>query len=484
MRLRNECRYLIAALLFISWRTPSRRASAAQRVLNAWFDAEDDAAVPAILGALEDTSGSVEDRLLQMVDHVDVHAAHSQLLLDWVDSLARPFENERVQELFSKTMFALVFDPLQKAMDEPTNFGALDGTEAEEADWKFADPVGRYVETLEIHGPPSDQAMLACKEYRSVVVYFGTNRADGNSGDHRAKHFSGEDGEELRFGKAVVTLPRDRREGDLDRPWSFIVRFDEDKRVHVVVDEVSLLGKDDWIEQAADGAAGQPAFLFVHGYNVTFDEAVRRTAQLAYDLKLTALPLCYSWPSAGRVLSYAKDEVSVQNAALHLQSFMRVVMEELKLTQLHIVAHSMGNRAVLEVLRRLSESGASVAPLDQVVLAAPDVHTGTFRQLGTHFTKFNQVTMYASRRDWAILASKVFHQGPRASDGAPPLVLPPMETVDVTNVSQAIFDLGHGYISSATKVFRDLYEILKHGTPAAERPSVQRADRGAHYELR
>lgn len=485
MRLRNEYRHLIAALLFIAWRTQSRRAPAARRVLSAWFDAQDGAAVAGILGALEDSNGVVAERLLDMVEHVDVHAAHSQLLLDWIDSLSRPIQYDQVQELFSAEMIALIFDPLQKAMDEPTNFGAFDGDEAEEADWRFADPGGRDLGVLEIHGPPADQALLTCKDFRRVDVYFGTNRADGDPDDHRAKHFSGVDAEELRFGKTVVTLPKDQREGELSRPWSVVVRFEEDKRLHVVVDSVSLLSKKDWVAQAAaSGADGRQAFLFVHGYNVTFDEAMRRTAQLAYDLRLTALPLCYSWPSAGRVLSYMKDEQSIQDAVQHLQTFMRVVMEELGLAQLHIVAHSMGNRAVLEVLRRLGESGKPVAPLEQVVLAAPDVGTVIFKQVGVHFGKFKQVTMYASRRDWAILASKVLHAGSRVSDGSPPLVLPPMETVDVSNVSQAIFDLGHGYVASAAKVFRDLYEILKHGTPAAARPSVQRADRGAHYELR
>lgn len=41
------------------------------------------------------------------------------------------------------------------------------------------------------------------------------------------------------------------------------------------------------------------AFVFVHGFNVTFEEAAWRTAQMAYDLAFDGAPMFYSWPSRG-----------------------------------------------------------------------------------------------------------------------------------------------------------------------------------------
>jgi len=58
-----------------------------------------------------------------------------------------------------------------------------------------------------------------------------------------------------------------------------------------------------------------------------------------------------------------------------------------------------------------------------------------------------------------------------------------METVDATDVAQAIFDLGHGYIASAAKVFRDVFEIFHHRTPAAKRPGIQRSETDGHYRF-
>jgi esterase/lipase superfamily enzyme len=40
-------------------------------------------------------------------------------------------------------------------------------------------------------------------------------------------------------------------------------------------------------------------FYNVHGYNVSFDDAALRTAQLAYDLTFDCPAAFFSWPSKG-----------------------------------------------------------------------------------------------------------------------------------------------------------------------------------------
>jgi esterase/lipase superfamily enzyme len=44
------------------------------------------------------------------------------------------------------------------------------------------------------------------------------------------------------------------------------------------------------------------ALVFVHGYNVNFNDAVRRAAQIAYDLEFAGIPMVYR---AGRVTEVA-----------------------------------------------------------------------------------------------------------------------------------------------------------------------------------
>ena len=44
--------------------------------------------------------------------------------------------------------------------------------------------------------------------------------------------------------------------------------------------------------------------VFIHGFNVPFEDAIYRTAQLAHDLDFDGAPILYSWPSRGTMLGY------------------------------------------------------------------------------------------------------------------------------------------------------------------------------------
>ena len=87
------------------------------------------------------------------------------------------------------------------------------------------------------------------------------------------------------------------------------------------------------------------AFVFVHGFNVTFEDAARRTAQLAYDLGFKGAPILYSWPSKGSLFSYAADEATIDWTVPHLKEFLEEIAFKSGAEVLHIIAQSMGNRA-------------------------------------------------------------------------------------------------------------------------------------------
>ena len=61
------------------------------------------------------------------------------------------------------------------------------------------------------------------------------------------------------------------------------------------------------------------ALVFVHGYNNGFDDALFRTAQIAYDLKYDGAPFLYSWPSGAGIAGYPYDRESAQQAEPYLQ---------------------------------------------------------------------------------------------------------------------------------------------------------------------
>ena len=116
-------------------------------------------------------------------------------------------------------------------------------------------------------------------------------------------------------------------------------------------------------------------FIFVHGYNVSFAEAARRTAQIAYDLDWQGTAVLYSWPSATDTNSYDSDRENAVAAAQDLAAFIETVAVYSGAAQVHVIAHSMGNEPLLAALalNAASTSATGVPLLDQVVLAAPDV---------------------------------------------------------------------------------------------------------------
>ena len=76
------------------------------------------------------------------------------------------------------------------------------------------------------------------------------------------------------------------------------------------------------VSRRIDQSSTREAFVFVHGYNVTFEDAARRTAQMSYDLAFDGAPIFYSWPSAGSLDGYARDESNIEWTTPHLRDFL------------------------------------------------------------------------------------------------------------------------------------------------------------------
>ncbi len=209
----------------------------------------------------------------------------------------------------------------------------------------------------------------------------------------------------------------------------------------------------------------------MHGYNVGFEDAARRTAQIAYDLKFEGAPIFFSWPSQAEILEYAVDETNVSWAAPHLLRFLTDVAEQSGAERIHLIAHSMGNRALTSALRDLSLMQNSDKPMfNEVVLTAPDIDADTFiNDIAPAVIKTAQrVTLYASSNDEALIVSKKMHGYPRAGDsGSQLVVVPGIDTVDVSAVDTSL--LGHTYYGDNSSVLADIFELLNASKPADQR---------------
>jgi len=314
-------------------------------------------------------------------------------------------------------------------------------------------------------------------------VFFATNRNELGAGE-----FGVERSERLHLGRCAVSVPRGHHLGTVERPWKFAIwQFREDSNKHIVIQERKLLSEDEFYS-AVQKQDESSAFVFVHGFNVLFDDAIRRAAQMKHDLQFGGAAIVYSWPSAGRlsVKAYMRDEGTIEWSGAHLEAFLVELATKTHLQSIHIIAHSMGNRAVANALKNLSHQTAPPT-FRNVVLAAPDIDKGTFVQLAAAISsRAESVTLYASSKDFALQESHKLHEYPRAGDCIDIIVVPEVTTIDVSEVDTDL--LGHGYVSASRSILADLYLLLTgHAPPRfGFTPAVKRVrrDEPPGYELR
>ena len=187
---------------------------------------------------------------------------------------------------------------------------------------------------------------------------------------------------------------------------------------------------------------------------------------MAFDLNFKGAPICYSWPSCGEFSKYPADEAAVGWTSQHFYDFLLKVARDSGARTIHLIAHSMGNRALVRSLERifLKHLTFEKCRIRQIVLAAPDVDRGEFSQIaGAVSSCGERTTLYASSNDLALVASQQFHAYPRAGEaGDHILVLPAMDTIDVSSIPSGF--LGHSYYGGRTAL-TDIYELVRHGTP-------------------
>jgi esterase/lipase superfamily enzyme len=278
----------------------------------------------------------------------------------------------------------------------------------------------------------------------------------------------------LELGTCEVSIPKLHEVGELESPSVLRLEFREDPNRHVVLMGIQPEPADRFftdLHECVGRSSQKSAFVFVHGYNVGFEDAARRTAQIAYDLKFEGAPIFFSWPSQAGILEYAVDETNVSWAAPHLLRFLTDVAEKSGAERIHLIAHSMGNRALTSALRDLSLMQKSDEPtFDEVVLTAPDIDADTFiNDIAPAVVKTaRRVTLYSSSNDEALIVSKKVHGYPRAGDsGSQLVVLPGIDTVDVSAVDTSL--LGHTYYGDNSTVLADIFELLSASKPADQR---------------
>jgi esterase/lipase superfamily enzyme len=290
-----------------------------------------------------------------------------------------------------------------------------------------------------------------------VKVFFATNRTVAAS-TPRLVFGNGRRQSGLDYGTVYVDVPIRRSVGSLQG---------------VEVLRAAILEKEQYFTLVRDEVAAsseRQALVFVHGFNVSFDDAARRTAQIKVDTHFNGPAMFFSWPSQASNDAYLADLELVTLSLPLLKQYLLDVAERLDATRIHVIAHSMGTHALSEAVSALSREGKVTKPIfDQVVLAAADIDTeGFVEQILPHFVKSSRrLTMYATPADLALTLSSVIRKGrPRIGQDIETVIhLPGIEGLDASCADCVNWwapwrGWHHSYVGDVPTVLKDIESVL------------------------
>lgn len=345
-------------------------------------------------------------------------------------------------------------------------------------------------------GTPPTPAPASSKRYTEVPVFYGTTREKAGErpkNDRKIVSYAGSQGDKLALGLSIVTVPTEREPGTIPRPPTLpIVRFqfrNEDPNRDFTLAAVEELTPEEFVRQmkgqvgVAKQFSGQ-AFVFVHGYNVAFEDAIFRTAQIATDIGFDGPAVTFSWPSAGGLLDYDHDRETSRLAQPALRQLLEIIARDVGASAVNLVAHSMGNSPVMELLKEqgeiISRSGQTVDfKLNEIVLAAPDIDRKIFEQFAVQFSRLAKggVTLFASNNDLALKASSKKVKGLVRAGDVPKqgiVIVPGIESIDISQASTSFLSINHSNFADRAHLIADMKLLFERTANDAKRPPDRR----------
>jgi esterase/lipase superfamily enzyme len=315
---------------------------------------------------------------------------------------------------------------------------------------------------------------------RLYRVWYGTDRAPFNADGKIVGYGTGR-ADATAYGRCDVLVPKWHELGQVESSlWERLRGRDGTLHVTRIDPMAAEAFWQSVARQIGDSSdTVRHAAVFLHGYRVRFRDAIIRAAQLGVDLKINGAMGVYAWPSDGRLLGYTRDESAIEGSELRIEQFVTDFARHSGADAVHVIAHSMGNRALLRAVERIVLRAQAAAPdvrFGQVVLAAPDVTAALFQQLAVAYEQVaERTTLYVSDGDRALQASQVLHGPPRLGSGVQAKSLPgTVDTVVASAVDRTF--LGHGYVAEAREILADMHAAIHFGAPPDQRIGLVRYD--------
>lgn len=317
-------------------------------------------------------------------------------------------------------------------------------------------------------------------------VWYATNRMPVVAKNEIVDYAPRMDRDHIHYGNIYAEIPADFLEKSIHRGWfERLFPTNEAKLRLTKPNEIDSQVFVDELRKNLRGAAPEDnqVLIYLHGFNTTFKQAAQRAASIGYQLKMPTTAF-FSWPSQGGVAKYVADKDYAQFSEDSIADFIIKIHAESGAKQIHLIAHSMGNHALLGAMLRpkMQQAIKDGLRFGQVILAAPDVETETFKKdVGVFAGISDRVSLYVSDGDLALTSSKKLAADlPRAGLRPPVVVVKTIDTIDVSSTNLTL--LGHAFVSEEIDVLNDMHSLILHNDPPAKRMNIVKKD--DYWELK
>jgi esterase/lipase superfamily enzyme len=184
----------------------------------------------------------------------------------------------------------------------------------------------------------------------------------------------------LKFGLCKISVPKNHANGEI--PFSDDNRKSSNDYFKILNSQ--SLSEKDFIKSLKQSK--YPVLVFVHGFNVKYQEAVLRASGLAYDLKYQGPIILFSWPAGAKDgmmestllnRTYYNNLISAHNSVEIFKNFLLKLKENN--IEINLMVHSMGHEVVLPALVQISQENLSKSNkslINHLILNAPDFEVG------------------------------------------------------------------------------------------------------------
>ena len=259
--------------------------------------------------------------------------------------------------------------------------------------------------------------------------------------------FNGDRASATSYAEITVSVPPNHKTGEIE--WATTPPGDPNVDF-VVRDEKYLDGDKAFVQALNAQLALRPpgsrnVFLFIHGFNTMFAEALYRGAQLVHDSKASGVPVLFTWASRGQATAYVYDLNSATVARDSLEHTLRLLLAS-NAEKVNVLAHSMGNWVTVEAFRQIRISG-DLPPgnkIGDIFLAAPDIDIDVFKsQLRRFGEPRRPFYVVLSQDDRALFLSRTIAGGvTRVGDAT--------DTAELTALGATVIDLSDVKATDAT----------------------------------